>query len=305
MTAPIIPGLRQSTPKDLTSPPASPRPARTETPSGNSPAAQNHVRTSTGDLDALKNIKDVPPADHLKNFGDGTPLPPNSVDEGESNHDGTAPAETEAGPTQASTGGNNDQARKSSLVNAGALPKYVEQALSSIPFGSEAQLLGFSRMREIGASLADAQKYALEDIPLVGGKSKQQATLDYFFWRTAGLSKADAQHGTKDDRIKFRAAYFEEAANLVNAARDPLVKVNYCVLRAVGGGMENAKAWANIGPGACVIYLTHDYKELDELYLDQAGLDLSPGLYPLFFGQSIPPPEWEKNHIRQRRHQRS
>lgn len=284
MTVPIIPGARQRSPADLTSP-ASPRPARTGSPRANSEAAQGHVLATASDPNALRNIKDVPPANLSNFFGDGTPVPPGPDG---FDPDATAPATSAAEPAQTSAGGAR-QARKSSLVDMGALPQHAEQALSSMPNGSNAQLLAFALIRELGASITDAQKYACENIPRVPGKSDQQATLDYCLLRAAGLSKSDARTLGGDAGFSSDAQHFEEAGNHPDADSDPSVKINYCVLRATGSYEQTAANWANIGPAGGANFVRYSIDELKDLYEEQAKLELTPSTYPRFVGNSIRP----------------
>lgn len=287
MTFVQTPGVRPTAPADGPLPPASPRQKKSQSPEKNSPAAQDHVLASTSDPSALRNIKDERPAGRLHTFSDGTPIPPNPFED-DFTDDGPPPAASTSGLLSTSDpNASSNAARKSSLVASGALPAHVDEAFSSIPLGSDAQLLAFSLVREIGASLADARQYASEDIPVVPGKSEQQTQLEYCLGRTAGLSVTDAS-GFSDCEANSDATHFREAARHPHAASTPSVKVNYCVLRAFGMEGEYAKIWADIGPNGGAHLYQHGFEAIRDFYEEKANLTLSPGIFPRFVGDSIP-----------------
>ena len=242
---------------------------------------------TTSNPAALRNITDERPAGPLHYFHDGVPIPPNPFDDDEFDPGAASNTSQTNGLALPDNGATLESARKSSIVAMGALPEYVEQAFSSVPQGSDAQLLAFSLLQEIGVGLADTQQYIHEDIDEAPGKSDEQLRLDYCLGRAAGLS-ADEARNSCASKITSEADYFGEATEHPAAASEPSVRVNYCMLRACGFSADNAEAWANIGPGGAATLFRVGSEYLNQLYTTQANLKVSTGLFPRFVGNSIP-----------------
>lgn len=289
MTSRKILSNRQISPAGLKLPSAAARQGIPKPPEENPSTAQAHVLASTADATALKNIKDERPVNYPRNFGGRTPAPPRSSDN-DARDLGPPNAGNIAGGLPATA---SHAQRMSSLVGMGALPEYIEEAISSIPLGSEGQLRAFSLVREVGASPDDARQYACEDIPIVPGKPEQQARLDYCLGRAGGLSVSEAIDFCGRQSAS-NGAHFREAKLLPNAASDPSVKVNYCLLRAQGNSVEIAAEWASIGPGGGASLVRSDIDNIKNVYLQGAKLELRPGNFPRFVGNSIPAPDGKK-----------
>jgi hypothetical protein len=274
-------------------PPASPAPQSAQAPQKKPTAAQAHVLASTAGDTALQNIKDERPAARSLRFGDGIAAQINSIDS-DNDDTGTTTADNAGGSRTDGAATAHRTALKSALLALGARPEHIEEAIAASPLARNQQLLAFALMREIGVSLANAGRYAGEDIPLLAGKSEQQSRLAYCLGRTAGLDDAAAKDFSAASSIASNVAHFHEAANLSNSASDPAARVNYCVLRAMDIDLDISEEWANIGPGGGAAIYTHGIEKLTAIYQDQANLELRPGVFPRFIGNAIPAPDGKK-----------